>query len=325
MDALRPRRYRRFLVLAIMSLCALACPRLAAAEDDAVARATVHFERGIELYQDKDFNAALSEFRRAFALAPNYRLHYNIAIALSRMHKYVEAIAEFERYLEGANPKVDGKTIALVHHEVERLSERLASVAVQVNVPNAVVEIDGVAQSPAAVQERVVVSMGERQVRVTADGYQPVSQTVQLAAGEHRELQIALMEKSLEALPLINDLRTDLTTSSKREARKTSAWIATGFTVALVAGAGVTGYLAWDGNRDLDVQLARPAPSPGEVASTRGRVRTFALTADIFTVAALASGAVSWYLWSRDDPKSEQRVSTSLHVGPNALVLGGVF
>ena len=43
-----------------------------------VSSARDHFMRGVELYQDEEYEAALAEFFRANEIAPHYGLLYNI-------------------------------------------------------------------------------------------------------------------------------------------------------------------------------------------------------------------------------------------------------
>ena len=61
------------------SLAALMCATVVGAEasafaqgsPDVVAQASEHFTRGVRLYQEDDFRTALIEFSRAYELAPN--------------------------------------------------------------------------------------------------------------------------------------------------------------------------------------------------------------------------------------------------------------
>src|SRR3954470_7819868 len=50
----------------------------APAQSEKVKEATTRFERGLALYDDGDFDAALVEFNRAYSLSPTYKILYNI-------------------------------------------------------------------------------------------------------------------------------------------------------------------------------------------------------------------------------------------------------
>jgi hypothetical protein len=45
---------------------------------DAVKDAEAHFHRNVDLYKDSDYGGALVEFQRAYDLAPNYRVLFNL-------------------------------------------------------------------------------------------------------------------------------------------------------------------------------------------------------------------------------------------------------
>src|SRR5688572_8817140 len=87
-------------------LClALACHASAIAQsqtqpdDPRRAEASAHFRRGVELFQEEAFRAALVEFERAYAIAPDYRLHYNIGQTKLRLQDYLGVVQSYERYL----------------------------------------------------------------------------------------------------------------------------------------------------------------------------------------------------------------------------------
>src|SRR4051794_16402603 len=67
---------------------------------DAVTAARTHFKRGLELYQDGDFRAALIELERAYALEPRYRLLYDLGQVAYALRNYVDAERYFTEYLE---------------------------------------------------------------------------------------------------------------------------------------------------------------------------------------------------------------------------------
>ena len=100
--------YRSYALAAVVSLAAstptvarAAAPQ-AAASDDATKEAIGRFKRGLELYKDGAFAAALIEFRKAYEIAPNYRVLYNIGQVCSEMQDYVCAVRSFDAYLAQA-------------------------------------------------------------------------------------------------------------------------------------------------------------------------------------------------------------------------------
>src|SRR5262245_643202 len=69
------------------------------ASDDAVKQARDRFLRGVELYKEGSYDAALAEFTRAYELVPNYRVLFNIAQVQVERHDYAAALRFFADYL----------------------------------------------------------------------------------------------------------------------------------------------------------------------------------------------------------------------------------
>ena len=99
----------------LASLVALASftPASARADDDAkkVAappseEASQRFRSGVAFYKDKDFAAALVEFKRAYELVPNYSVLYNLGQTGRELKDYAAALEAFEQYLDEGGARV---------------------------------------------------------------------------------------------------------------------------------------------------------------------------------------------------------------------------
>src|SRR6266498_3420123 len=64
-----------------------------------VEKARASFQQGVDLFHEGNFEAALAEFRKAYATAPSYRILYNIAQAYYELHDYVNALKTYQQYL----------------------------------------------------------------------------------------------------------------------------------------------------------------------------------------------------------------------------------
>src|ERR1700754_3957554 len=93
-----------------LALSAFTSPLVAHAQSDAgggaaagesleVVQARKHFSQGLKLYKEGDFDAALVQFERAYAVKPNYKVLYNIAQSYFELRQYVEARDGLTRYL----------------------------------------------------------------------------------------------------------------------------------------------------------------------------------------------------------------------------------
>ncbi len=69
-----------------------------------VERARVHFEAGIQHYDDGHFEDAAREFEAAFQLTGHPDVLYNLAQSYDRLERFREAIANYRRYLDESSP-----------------------------------------------------------------------------------------------------------------------------------------------------------------------------------------------------------------------------
>src|SRR5262249_3306147 len=96
---------RAALALGLLAVCAPALAQQTSSRPTtpttaAQAEAEQRYRRALDLFDEGNFEAALLELRRAYELAPTYRLLYNIAIVNVGLKDYVRAIDYFERYLK---------------------------------------------------------------------------------------------------------------------------------------------------------------------------------------------------------------------------------
>ena len=78
----------------LVTVALLAATGDARAEDGALASqhdAAKHFERAVVLYGESDYQGALVEFKRAYAIAPNPTVLYNIGEAQFQLQDYAGA------------------------------------------------------------------------------------------------------------------------------------------------------------------------------------------------------------------------------------------
>ena len=76
-----------------LSLIALASPALA---QNNMEEGRKHFQAGVQFYKENDFRAALIEFKRAYELAPNFKVLYNLGQTSLELQDYASALRSFE-------------------------------------------------------------------------------------------------------------------------------------------------------------------------------------------------------------------------------------
>jgi hypothetical protein len=285
-----------------------------------MAEAQRRFQRATELYEEENnLPGALAEFRRAYAVAPNYRVLYNIGQLCFLLQDYPCALDAFTRYLGEGGNEVPAQRREEVQRDVTRLQTRVAKLRIISDKPGAEVMVDNVAVGKTPLPDPVMVGAGRPQVRVTLAGYAPFTRVVEVASMETANVQV-------ELLPLTAASATEAPTLTARPARDEApsashapvyGWIATG---VLAAAAGTTGFLALRASNDLKKELQHPDPADPDVKSTR--TKRLALTTDILLGATVVAAGISTYLSLGSPARGE---SVSLVVGPGSIGLTGRY
>jgi hypothetical protein len=269
--------------------------------------AAKHFSRGVALYNEADYRAALVEFKRAYELAPNAAVLYNIGQTHFQLQSYAAALATFERYLADGGPGAGHR--AEVEQSLETLRARVGKLDVKTNVPGVELAIDDEPAGQTPLDRPIVVSIGRRKVVATLAGQPAQTRTVEVAAEETSTVSLAFTDPTAP--------RTASTGSSRGRSLRIG-WIAAG---ALGAGALTLGTLAFVTWRDLDDLRGSFPVTHEELDAKSSRLGTLSLAADILGVAALVTGGVTLYLSRSRARAQEVRVG----LAPRGLQLTGNF
>lgn len=180
---------------------ALTLPRLAHAQDDARA----HFERGVTLYTDANFEAALVEFQRAYALGQNPNLLYNLGAVYESLGRFVEARDALEAYRMRGTPATVATRAAELDARLARLRERIGTLRVLIDVPGLRARLDGVEVPVERLRAGLAVSAGVRVLTLDAEGYLPREERRDITGG-----QTVLVDGTLPRARGALDLRADV-------------------------------------------------------------------------------------------------------------------
>jgi len=154
----------------------------------AIHDAEKHFQNGVGLYGEHDFKAALVEFEKANQLAPNPNVLYNIGQTDYELQNYAGALDSFERYLQEAKPSKARR--AEVQTTVEALRSRVATIDVGSNLDDSEVLIDDIDVGKTPLPKPLTVSIGQRKVTVTHDGYIPSTRVLDVASGDAVKIEL---------------------------------------------------------------------------------------------------------------------------------------
>lgn len=303
-------------------LVLLAAPRPAAADDKkeapgvaaGIKKAGKHFQRGVALYNEADYRAALVEFRRAYETAPNPAVLYNIGQTYYQLQSYAQALTTFERYLaESGEQAAHAKE---VEDTVDILRSRVGKLQIAVNLDGCEVTVDDELAGKTPIGEPVLVSIGRRKVIAMCEGRAAETRVVEVAAGDLLEVKIALAANALPA----SALRADRPAGSKSSTNwRKVGWISTG---VLAAAAATTGVLALMASSDLDDERSTYPSSLDALDDKASKLRRLSLAADVLGAATLVVGGIT-LTYTLTSSKSKEKVQLS--VAPTSVLLSGSF
>lgn len=338
--------HRSTLALVCITLACAATARGASAEPDRVAEGRNHFTRGVEYYKDEDYRNAMVEFKRAYELAPNYKLLYNLSQTAQEMKDYAFALKSLERYLSDGGNDISAERRAEVTASIKKLKQRVAEVALTSNTNNAEILVDDISVGRTPLSGALLVSAGRRTITLTKGG-QTATRTIEVAGGEHAELSVDLESAEPKSVALARSDRTepahteppDVGKTKRAEPKESAAppqgethhgsgatWVGVVATGVFAVAAGVTGGFALAAKRDFDATIERYPITPADVTDARDKTRKLALATDILAGAAVLSGGITiWMAVSngKSDTRTASRIGVS--ITPRGLAAAASF
>jgi hypothetical protein len=261
-----------------------------------IAEARTRFNRGLELYRDGDLPSALAEFRRADALAPSYRLKYNIGQVCEEEHDYACALSAFQAYLDGGGAEIPRARRASVELEVQKISASVAELNVTVDVADAEVTIDDVPVGVSPLTVAIKINSGLRRV-AARQGALFATRSVEVAGGERLNVALTLragLGSQPAAMPEPNTGKRPTNAVDRSSARSLAllSWVGTGI---FASGSAITGALALHASHQLATERRSYPVSSAELGQSSDRVAHFALAADILGALAVGGAGCALY------------------------------
>ena len=300
----------RALSLAVMVCMALASPANAqppAPSPAAVAEAGKHFQRGVTMYNEADYRAALVEFRRAYETAPNAAVLYNIGQTYYQLQNYAAALVALGRYLTEAGSSAAHRRE--VEATIDTLQTRVGKVAVTTNLPGCDITVDDELVGKSPLEEPVLVSIGRRKITVLRDGRVTETRFVDVAAGDTVNVALSAGDRS------------DQVGSAPKSSGKSSTtwgWYVTGGLGAVAVGTGVAAYFE---SRSLSDARGKFHASADDLNSKGNLVKWLSRTADVSGALALIGAAVMVKISLSRSETSEAHVA----ITPNGIRVAGQF
>lgn len=275
----------------------------------ATEAARASFQRGVELFHETNFEAALAEFRKANEVAPSYRILYNIAQTYFELHDYVNALKFYKQYLADGGAEVVGVRKSTVEEMIQKLTARIAFVEISVNLDGAQVSVDDVPIGISPLDGAVPMNPGSRRVSASKAGLPVVTRTIAVAGSDRQSVALTLREPTALPQEVSSTARLDVS-SPERSTSNSNAALVTSLaaTGACVVATGVFGWLTVRARNDFDHDLDKLNISASQLDNDRSRLRTFALITDIAAAATVVGGAASLYFVLSRPSRDKTRV-----------------
>jgi hypothetical protein len=314
---------KRIAVLALAAIAAGAVPAraqspvLPGVDGAKVSEAQRRFQRGVELYKEGDLGGALVEFKRAYELAPTFKILYNLGQVAFQQHDYANALRYFRQYLTDGGNAIPIDRQNEVAGDVIRLEQRVGRLEIETVEPGMEIFVDDVLVGTTPLRAPVPVNEGRRKVDVATHNGEHRTRQIDVAGGEAVHVSFPRLVPRLADVPPpaaeraaptvavnLNPVKTsaaEVPAIAKTQQRKTpfpwKSWTLTGL---LAGGAAVTGTIAISAKHDLDQQLSVFPGDADEIDYDRRRTRGFALATDGLLIGTAVMTAISLYLTLRD-------------------------
>ena len=319
----------------VLALNAVAAARARAQENEseeaqdpntATERARLHFRNGVDFYRERNYRAALIEFKRAYKASPHYKLLYNLGQASLELQEDASAIEYFTNYLREGADELGAERKKEVEQDIIRLQARLCHVTITVNQPGAEIYIDDGLIGTSPLPEPVKLSVGRRRIVALKSGFITAERTLDVAAGDHLSVELELKDRSqdLAKLQLVASAAAARHSDSSLSA---AAW--SGIATAVVgAGAVTMSVLTALAQSNYDTE-SKQKTSAARLQDIRDDAKAKALAADIAWGATIVGAGITTVLLiansGSDEAPSQNKQGIKVDLGAGSLHLRGSF
>jgi hypothetical protein len=295
------------LLVALMALAA-AVPAAAQEPTDAeMETARAHFERGVELVGQEQWEQALAEFTASVDVMPTAPGLLNVGVCQRRLGRNLEAQRAFERFMTEFGATAEEVDRQDAEAQLGELRGMLGRILVEADAGSELT-VDGRPAGTAPLAGAIFVEPGEHTVAAQRVGREPLSERVTVAAGE----EAAVRFEQGTGAPDGADGGVD------------SAWFWTmvGVTGAAAVAWGITGGLALAADADY-------SSDPGRTTAEQDDGKALAVGADVCGAltgaAAVATLVLAFFTdWDEEEAPASSAAVTGFAATPLAdgLALG---
>lgn len=283
-----------------------------------IEEASRRYKKGIQLYDvEGDVASALVELERAYDIAPNFIVLFNIGQVARTARDYVTSQRAFEAYLKYGGSSVPADKRTQVENELKTLKDLVATIKITTNASEGSVLVDDIEQGKLPMAG-VQVNPGNHKVTIQSGG-RAQAKNITVVGGETQGLEIMLDLGSTSPL--------GPSTSATGPSYAWVGWVVTG---TLAAAAIVTGSLAIVKKGELEDQAYFGADPPEDLAGDEDEVTALAISTDVLIACAAAGAGISLYFTIRDlqagsEAPKATAPSATLRLGPSSVWVVGTF
>ena len=285
-------------------------------------KASEHFERGVQLFRDGAYRAALIEFERAYQTLPDFRLLYNQAQMRMLLQDYLGATRDYERYLVEGGANVSAERRETVERELEVLRTRVARISIRTTPEHAKVYVDDAAVGETPLAATIPLNVGRHRVYAEAADGSSAALVVDLAAGELHEVNLELKAPKVKTVVM----REGEGAAPEKPGVKQKRWglitaIGAGVFAATALGTGLAANQAQD---DYEQKINTVPTPPADITNAKNKAHRLAVSTDVLAGTAIGLGVTSVILYAIGAKRARSDTSKTasgwdLNLGWNAV------
>jgi len=219
-------------------------------------KAKEEFERGSVLFAAGDYAAALEKFQAAYDLHPHHKIKYNLGLCHMKLGQRAKAMQALEDYVIGEGDAIDQERAHEISILLEEMASKVGVLYFDVEAQLAEVEVDGEICGRTPLKGGVYVEPGDHELRVTAtDGFEWLG-TIEVKAGESREIHVSIADMAFPGLegktPVAASEAAAKPAAGSPKVPRASFYATLAITLAVGAAAGITGGMAVAKAGELD-------------------------------------------------------------------------
>ena len=192
------------LAVSLWLLCGLVVPQASLAQSgdaggplagELTGPALADYRAGHVAFLDGDYKGALLKFKAAYEASRHPGLLWNIAACEKDLRRYARVVELLEQYKIDAAGRMTDERTQRVDELLQMMTPYVAKMTLAVQPPSAEITVDGERLGSAPLARSVLVSHGQRTLRVTKSGFIAHEQVLEVKGGSSVSVSVTLVEQ----------------------------------------------------------------------------------------------------------------------------------